>query len=144
MINIGSSIVISRPLGQVFNFISSSANDSDWQYGTLASGQSSGGAARLGTAFGTIGHLVGRRNQSTFEVTEYEPDRQYGYKSLSGPLHLRTLWMFAAVDGRTELKVSTQASPTNSLRDQETALEKYMQKQLKEDLKRLKSILEAS
>lgn len=143
MINISSSITIYRSLMQVFDFISSSANDFEWQYGTLASGQVSDGAARVGTSFRTIGHLMGRRMHSTFEITEYEASRRYGFRSLSGPLNSHTLYTLETIDGSTRLKVSTQANPTHALEAHGSALEKYMQKQLKDDLALLKMILEA-
>ena len=143
MINIASSIVIYRPLSRVFDFISSSANDFEWQYGTLASGQVSDGASRVGVSFRTIGHLMGRRVQGTFEITDYEANRRYGFKSVSGPLHLHTLYTLEMADGSTRINVATQASPANMLQASEPMMKKYMQKQLKDDLAMLKSILEA-
>lgn len=142
MITTTSSIVICRPVTQVFDFISSSANDFEWQYGTLASGQVSDGASRVGASFRTIGHLMGRRVQGTFEITEYEANRRYGFKSVSGPLHLHTLYTLDMTDGGTRIDIATQASPAKVLHVPERLMEKYMQKQLKEDLTLLKSILE--
>ena len=142
MININSSIVIYRPIAQVFDFISSSANDFEWQYGTLASGQVSEGASRVGVSFQTVGHLMGRRVHGTFEITEYEANRRYGFKSVSGPLHLHTLYTLDMADGSTRIDIATQASPANVLHAPERLMQKYMQRQLREDLDLLKSILE--
>lgn len=143
MIDIASSILIYRPLTQVFDFISSSANDFEWQYGTLASGQVSAGANRVGASFRTIGHLMGRRVVGTFEITDYEANHRYGFKSLSGPLHLHTVYTLEMSDGSTRLNISTHASPANLLHVPERIMQKYMQRQLKQDLAMLKSILEA-
>ncbi len=142
MINISSTVVIYRPAHQVFDFISAAANDFEWQYGTLASGSLTGEARRVGGTFRTIGHLMGHRTQGTFEVTECEPNRRYGFKSLSGPLHLNTLFTLDLENGRTRVNVATQASPVNSMDANERVMEKFMQKQLREDLAMLKSILE--
>jgi hypothetical protein len=143
LINISSSILIYRPLNRVFDFISSAANDFEWQYGTLASGQLSEGARRVGASFRSIGHLMGRRVQGTFEITEYEANHRYGFKSLSGPLHMHTLYSLELADGSTRVNVATDASPANVLQVSEPMMKKYMQKQLREDLAMLKSILEA-
>ena len=143
MIKIASSIDIYRPARMVFDFISSASNDFEWQYGTLASGPTSTEARRAGGTFQTIGHLMGRRMQGTFEVTHYDANRQYGFKSLSGPLHLNTLYTLEMESGRTRLNVTTQASPANVMETNERVMEKFMQKQLREDLAMLKSILEA-
>jgi len=143
MINIASSIVIYRPLRMVFDFISSAANDFEWQYGTLASGPTSLQAHAPGATFQTVGHLMGQRMQGTFEITEYEPSRRYAFKSLSGPLHLNTLFTLETENGRTRVEVSTQATPANVIQASEHVIEKYMQRQLREDLAMLKSLLEA-
>ncbi len=142
MINIASTIDIYRPVAQVFDFITASANDFEWQYGTLASGQVSAGATRVGSSFRTIGHLMGRRTLSTFEVTEFEANRKYGFKSLSGPLQVHTLCTLESVAGYTRVQISTHAVPADLPRVHEGAMEQYMQKRLREDLGLLKSILE--
>ncbi|HEY6072088.1 MAG TPA: hypothetical protein VIV15_01565, partial [Anaerolineales bacterium] len=90
MIDLSISTMIYRPIGQVFDFMSTPDNDFEWQYGTLASKNISEDPGRVGTQFQSVGHLMGRRNLSTFEVTEYEPNKKYGFKSLSGPLLSQT------------------------------------------------------
>jgi hypothetical protein len=102
------------------------------------------GGTRVGTFFRSTGHLMGHRIQSTFEVTEYEPNKKYGFKSLSGPLQSHTSYTFEIARGCTKIDVSTQAIAVNSLQLNEGILEKKMRKQLKEDLALLKEILEQS
>jgi hypothetical protein len=87
--------------------------------------------------------LMGRRVQSTFEVTEYELNRKYGFKSLSGPLHSQTSYTFEVANGSTKINVSTQAMVVNFFQMNEGILEKKIKKQLKENLAMLKDILEA-
>lgn len=123
--------------------MSSPENDFQWQYGTLASARISNGAGNTGTFFRSIGHLMGRRVESTFEVTEYELNKKYGFKSLSGPLQSQTSYAFEMVEGSTKITVSTQANMVNSLQMAEGILEKQMRKQLKENLAMLKDLLEA-
>jgi hypothetical protein len=143
MININISTVIYRPVRQVFDFMSVPENDFQWQYGTLASAGLSEGVSDIGTFFRSIGHLMGRRVQSTFEVTEYELNRKYGFKSLSGPLHSQTSYTFEVANGSTKINVSTQAMVVNFFQMNEGILEKKIKKQLKENLAMLKDILEA-
>jgi hypothetical protein len=142
MINLTSSALIYRPVKQVFDFISTPENDFQWQYGTLASDQISEGATRVGSFFRSIGHLMGRRVQGTFEVTEYEPNAKYGFKSLSGPLQSHTSYAFEIDKGCTKINISTQAIAVNAIQLNEGVLEKKMKKQLKENLALLKDILE--
>jgi hypothetical protein len=143
MINLNMSTMIYRPIGQVFDFMSAPENDFLWQYGTLASARISEGVGNIGTFFRSIGHFMGRRVESTFEVTEYEPSKKYGFKSLSGPLHSQTSYSFEIAGGSTKITVSTQASVVNFFQVGDGILEKKMKKQLKENLAMLKNLLEA-
>lgn len=143
MINLEMSTMINRPVGQVFDFMSTPENDFQWQYGTLVSARISEGASQRGTSFRSIGHLMGRRIQSTFEVTEYEPNRKYSFKSLSGPLESRTSYTFEIDKGVTQINISTQVNAINFFQVNQGVLEKGMKKQLKENLAMLKDLLEA-
>ncbi|HEX2995540.1 MAG TPA: SRPBCC family protein [Anaerolineales bacterium] len=143
MINLNISTMIYRPIGQVFDFVSTPENDFQWQYGILESARLSGGANKIGALFRSVGHLIGHRIESTFEVTEYIPNRKYGFKSLSGLLQSQTFYTFEIASGSTKVTVSTQANPVNFFQVGEGILEKKMKKQLKEDLAMLKEILEA-
>ncbi|HEU0294715.1 MAG TPA: SRPBCC family protein [Anaerolineales bacterium] len=144
MINFKSSEVICRPAGQVFDFLSTPENDARWHYGTLAASTLTEGIPSKGTFFRSIGHWMGRRNLSTFEVTEYKPDQKYGYKSLSGPLSSQTSYSLGMMDnGCTKIEISIQADVVNFFQMDEGTLEKKMKKQLKEDLAILKDLLEA-
>jgi hypothetical protein len=145
MINFKGSEVICRPAGQVFDFLSTPENDVRWHYGTLASSTLTEGIPSKGTFFRSIGHWMGRRNLSTFEVTEYQPDQKYGFKSLSGPLSSQTSYSLGMADnGCTTLEISIQADVVNFFQMDEGILEKKMKKQLKEDLAMLKGLLEAN
>src|SRR5512133_2810038 len=111
MIKFNLSEQIYRPLTQVFSFVSSPENDFQWQYGTLASAQISKGEIGVGTVFHTIGHFMGRRIESTYEVTEFEPYKTYGFKSLSGPIEWRTIFTFEVVGGSTRVHIRIRAKP---------------------------------
>ena len=142
MINVLSSIVIYKPIQQVFDFMSSSENDFQWQYGTLSAASVSKGAARVGASFRSIGHLLGRRNQSTFEITEYEANEKFGFKSVTGPLDSHTLYTFETVRGSTKIDISTEVRAVNVPEIHEGTLAKHLKKQLRENLAMLKGILE--
>ena len=87
---------------------------------------------------------MGRRNLSTFEVTEYQPDQKYGFKSLSGPLSSQTFYTLGmAHNGCTKIEMSIQADVVNFFQMDEGILEQKMRKQLEENLVMLKNHLEA-
>ena len=87
---------------------------------------------------------MGHRNLSTFEVAEYEQNKIYSIKSLSGPLHSQTSYTFERVNNGTKVSVSIQASMADFHQMDEGLVEKSLRKQLKENLALLKNLLEAS
>ena len=142
MIHIISSTHIYQPIKKVFDFISNPENDFQWQYGTLTCARAPESLAGLGACFQSIGNFMGHRIKSTFEVTEYEPNAKYGFKSLSGPLESITSYTFDMADGYTQVSLTTEANVVNLIELNENVLEKKMKKLFKENLAMLKSIME--
>lgn len=142
MISLIASTLIERPVKQVFDFVSTPENDYQWQYGTLATARLPQGSGVMQTFFRSIGHLMGRRNLSTFEITEFAPNQKYSFKSLSGPLYSKTSYALENVSGRTRIDVSIQASAPDFLYITEKLLWKTMKIQLEEDINKLKIVLE--
>ncbi len=142
MINLNINTIIYKPVKLVFDFMSTPENDFQWQYGTLASARLSEGTNTIGSFFRSIGHLMGQRAQGTFEVTEFEQNKRYGFKSLSGDLHSRTAYSFEIANESTKVNISTQADLGKSSKMNERILEKKMRKQLKENISLLKNLLE--
>ena len=142
MINLNMSAVIYQPLKRVFDFVSMPENDFQWRYGTLAAAQLRKGSGSFQTYFRSIAHLMGRRNIGTFEVTEFEPGKRYGFKSLSGPIDSRTSYTLENVNGATRLHITIHASAPHFFKITEELLWKTMKEQLEEDVAKLKTLLE--
>ena len=121
--------------------MSTPENDFQWQYGTLATARLPKNSG-MQTFFRSIGHLMGRRNLSTFEITEFEPNKKYSFKSLSGPVHYSTSYTLENVSSRTRITISIQASAPKFFHITEQLLWKTMKIQLEEDVAMLKTILE--
>jgi hypothetical protein len=143
MISIDLNTHIYRPLNQVFTFVATPENDFQWQYGTLASTQISKGETQVGTLFRAVGHLMGRRIETTYEVTAFEPNKRYGFKSISGPVDLYTLYTFEMTESGTKINLSMGANPRDLFRLNDANVIKQFKKQYKENLAMLKSVLEA-
>jgi hypothetical protein len=135
---------IVRPLRQVFQFVTTPENDFQWQYGTLASARLSQGAIGIGSIFRVLGHFLGERMESIFEVTGFEPYRTYGFRSQSSPIFSSTLYSLDMKGGMTELSLSVQMDPGESFKPGIAVTEKRLKKQYRENLSLLKDLLEAT
>jgi polyketide cyclase/dehydrase/lipid transport protein len=144
MIKFDLNTYIYRPLQQVFAFVAMPENDFHWQYGTLISTLISKGEMGVGTLFRAVSHFLGRRIESVYQVTEFEPNKRYGFKSLSGPLDSHTLYTFEVMKGSTRINISTQISLGEVFESNPTTAEKVVKKQYRENLALLKDVLEAS
>ena len=142
MIQLEMSTMIYRPIKQVFDFVSTPENDYQWQYGTLATAKLNDGVSKIGSFFRSVGHMLGRRTQGTYEVFEYESNKEYGFKSLSGPLHSQTSYTFKTTNGGTRITISTRAHVVNFFQMDERFMGSKIKKQLKENLNILKRLLE--
>jgi len=143
MINFDLNTHIYRPLKQVFAFVATPENDFQWQYGTLASSQISKGEMGVRTLFRAVGHILGRRIETMYEVTAFEPNTSYGFKSVSGPVDSYTLYTFAMTEGGTEINLFIETNPRDLFKPNDTVIVKKFKKQYKENLAMLKSVLEA-
>jgi hypothetical protein len=134
---------IYRPLTQVFAFVATPENDFQWQYGTLASTQISHGEIGMGTLFRAVGHIMGQRIETVYEVTVFELNKRYGFKSVSGPVDSYTLYTFEMAEGGTKINLSTETNPRDVFKPSESIAVKRFKKQYKENLAMLKNLLEA-
>ena len=135
---------IYRPLKQVFHFVTTPENDFQWQYDTLTCARLTEGEMGLGTLFRAVGHFMGQRVESVFEVTGFELNKIYGYKSLSGPTVSDTLYTFEIAGGKTEIGMSVHVHPGDLLASSVHMAEKKLKKQYRENMALLKELLEAS
>lgn len=142
MFNLKIGTIIEAPIKHVFDYMSTPENDFQWQYGTLATATVNNRLNRTGIYFRSIGHFLGRRNLGTYQVIESSSNKKYRFKSLSGPLHLHTAYMFDTVGNDTKINISIHVGTTNFFQINERILEKRMKKQLKENLTALKALLE--
>lgn len=143
MIQFDLNTHIYRPLIQVFTFVATPENDFQWQYGTLASAQISRGEIGIGTLFRAVGHLLGRRIETVYEVTVFDPNQRYGFKAVSGPVDSYTLYTFEMDNGGTKISLSTETDSGDVLKPNNIVVVKKFKKQYKENLAMLKNVLES-
>ena len=143
MISINLNTLILRPVWEVFDFIARPENNTQWQYGSLESVLITEGRIRIGSVFSSLGHFMGRRIQSTFQITEFEANKHYGFQTISGPVQLKTSYKFETVERGTNVVVATEVNPGGFFKLVDPIVARATRKQFKENLTKLKDILEA-
>ena len=143
MIKFGINTYIYRPLKQVFAFVATPENDFHWQYGTLLSTRLSDVEMGVGALFRSVSNFMGRRMEGVYQVTEYEPDKKYGFKSQSGPIVIYILYMFEVMKGSTRIDLFAQITPGAQVKPNNASIERRLRKQYRENFNLLKDLLEA-
>ena len=99
-----TSIRIARPLAEVFTILSDVATWPRWMP-VEAMVPIDPGAVRVGMRASGLMAEGSRRAPFSVEITELEPDRRIGFKTLSGPVDWAGSWEARAIDaGTTEVR----------------------------------------
>lgn len=143
MLRIEKSVVINRPIEEVFAFVARSENYAQWAGPVLEAKQTSEGPVGVGTTSTRVTQFLGRRIESDYEVTEYEPNRKVSSKTSSGPVPLGERITFEAVDGGTKVSVVGEVEPAGFFKLAEPILARAIKRQMGTDVGTLKDLLEA-
>lgn len=143
MIRFEHSVVINRPLEKVFAFLSVSENETQWQAGLVESKHTSQGPTGVGTTGRDVRKFMGREVVTTWKVTEYEPNKMFAFKVISGPVPFQGAYTFDRVDGGTRVTITAQAEMRGLSRLFEPMIIRSGKRQYENDFTALKKVLEA-
>jgi len=130
---------IERPPADVYAFLADPENLPRWQSEVLEVRRESE------TRFREVRTFIGRRIESTLEVTAAEPGREFALRSASGPVRFSVRHLLEpAGEGRTLLRVVGEAEGAGGLfKLGGRLLKRAAERRFQEDFARLKDILEA-
>ena len=98
MIKVEHRIVINRPVEEVFAFHDNPDNQSKWESGIVEYEQTSEGPIGVGSTFREVRTVMGRRLESTTEITEHEPNKKFAIMTTSGPIPLKGTVTFESLN----------------------------------------------
>jgi uncharacterized membrane protein len=130
-------VTIERPVGDVFAYVADITHLPQWQESAVAAEW-----IEPGKRFREWRAFLGRTAQLELEVTAHEPDRRFDVKSVSGPVRFHVHHRFEALDGGTRLGVTAEAAAGGALRFAAGIAKRQAERQFRNDLERLKEILE--
>lgn len=104
------SVVVDRPIEEVFAFLADAENDPRWRSAVLdierISGDGTGARYRQG-----VKGPMGRRVPADFEITEYAPPRTIGFRGTAGPVRPEGRYELAPADGGTRVRFALSFQP---------------------------------
>ena len=143
MMEITDSVVIARPVEDVFAYAGDPANDSSWATVMVESRMTSDGPVEKGSTLVEVLRFLGKRIETECEVTEYEPDSRIAFTMIAGPnkgAHERT---FESVEGGTRVTLLTRGDSSGLFKLADPVLKRMGTRQMAADLAILKELLES-
>ena len=110
MVKIEHSLVIARPIDQVFVFLVNPSNNSLWQEGVVESRQISEGPVGVGSRGRDIRRFFGRQIEYDYEIVEYEPNEKIRFKSISGPIQFDGSYTLQSIQEGTRFTFTIEGS----------------------------------
>jgi uncharacterized membrane protein len=135
-------IVIERPLEEVFAYVADPANVPEWQAGVVSTTKERDEPMRAGVRWREVRTFLGRRIEGTLEATEYDPDRLFALKTVSGSVAIEVRHLFERFDGGTRIRVLAAGQPGRFGRLGARFVGRAADRQLRADFARLKEVLE--
>ena len=144
MVRVEHTVIICRPVQEVFEFLTDPENNRLWQDGVIKSRKISEGPVNVGTRGEDIRKYLGREFQITYEIVEYEPDKKLRFRSLSGPVQFEGSYALEPVKEGTRFSFTIQgeAGPFAALIG--ALAERMARKQVESDAASLKRLLESN
>jgi uncharacterized protein YndB with AHSA1/START domain len=141
MIKAESSVVIDKPLAEVFAFVTNSDNTTKWQ-GGVADVIPDGPANVVGSKYTEVRKFMGQEMKSVLEITAFEQDAKWAAKVLKGPVPFTVTATFTAEGSGTKFETKVEGEPKGFFKMAEGMLAGQLSKSLQEDAERLKKLLE--
>lgn len=143
MVKVEGTVVINRPIEEVFAFLTNADKSSLWQGMVLEAKQTSQGPVGMGTTGQVVSQFLGRRMESTWEITEYELNRKANLKTTSGPIPYMNSATLESADEGTKVTLVAEYEVGGYFKLAEPILARMAQRQADTDYANLKDLVEA-
>ena len=142
---IDETVVIARPVGEVFDFLTLAENLPRWDSSVLECVQVGSGPVTVGTRYRGASRIVGRRIEWTTEVTEFVPGVRMTSRSVEGPLTFTVSYEVSSCPAGTTLRyrLAAESGLGGAFgRALEPIVERAQTKVVRTNLDKLASLLE--
>jgi uncharacterized protein YndB with AHSA1/START domain len=144
MIDVQSSVVIERPVDEVFAYVADLTNNPAWEGNFTQVERTTEGPIGVGTVFTCQLRVPGRRVTSRIELTGFEPGQRIAFRG-NQPASAKPVGSitFEPVDGGTRVTTLPRPEFAGPLRLLEPLMAGYVRRSNAKHLAALKALLEA-
>lgn len=143
-IKIQGSVLVKRPIKEVFNYVSDFTNDKNWRDEVIDFKYTGDGEIGVGKQCKETTKVWGQKLESESEVTEYVPNEKVSIKSIKSGTPMVSTRKFHEMHNGTEIKYEVDLNVDNvfMLKMFRPIVEKKAQVNIQLYLDQLKKILE--
>jgi polyketide cyclase/dehydrase/lipid transport protein len=137
------SVLIARPLDEVFSFVEDARNRPRWDESVESEELTSPEPIGVGTTVRTrLRRSLGQQYEYTWSVVEHEPPSGMTIESTSGPFPTTLAYQLSAREDGTWVEFSVAGRPAGPLRLLQPVIARIIQRNLDRGFPRLKRLLE--
>jgi uncharacterized membrane protein len=143
MVRVDHELTVNRPAAEVFAYLTNVETLPEWQASVVAARRVTDGPLAPGARFVEARSLLGHKVESTIEVTEFDPDRRFSLRVVSGPVPFRVTHTLDEIGGATRLRVEGEGEPHGAARLAGPFVARRARQEFERDFSRLKTLLES-
>jgi uncharacterized membrane protein len=143
-VDVQTDIVIDRPIDQVAEYAGDPSNAPQWYANIKSVEWLTTPPVRIGSKMDFVADFLGRRLAYTYEIVDFVPSQRLGMSTLAGPFPMETTYTWEALDGgRTRMTLRNRGAPTGFSRFVAPLMGLAVRRANRQDLRRLKRVLES-
>jgi len=142
MVDRSDSIMIDRPVEEVFAYVADVTNDPAWHTDVLEARKVTDGPVGMGTVWHARFKPSMGISEADMEVVSFEPNRALAMKGDVGPMHPRLTYRFERADGGTTFTRRVQITVSGWMKIMQPVMGMMAPKQNRGFLTNLKRVLE--
>ena len=143
MVKAETSVVINRPIEEVFDYLTDCTRNPAWLSMVLEAHWTSAKPHGLGATGVMTVRFLGRRFEMPFEVIEHDPPLRSAIKFDGGPFPIRGEYTLEPAEGSTRITSLMEGSTGGFFKLADSLLAPMFKRAMRSDLANLKTLLEA-
>lgn len=143
MAEVRNTIVINRPVEEVFSYATNIENQVQWVGPITEARQTSDGPVGIGTTAIRVMNVLGRTIETPYKYTEFKPNSSFSTETTSGSLQTSERFTFESVEGGTKVVLEGQVEASGVLKIAGPVLAGMARRQSAADMGTMKDLLES-
>lgn len=143
MVDISHTVVIGRPVEEVFAYAGDPTNDPAWASVIIDSERTSEGPLAESSTLRQVFRFLGKRIAVDCEVSQYEPGRRLRLAAVAGGPKGELERTFEPVDGGTRVTLRSRGETAGLFALADPLVQRLGTRQMAADLENLKDLFEA-